>query len=106
VLTIVALALALLFLSWPWNAVLVGSAALLDVSETAVLLRWSKRRRAPVGAEALIGQAGVAATPLSPDGQIRIQGELWQARSVMPVPVGASVVVRGAEGFVLEVEPE
>ena len=105
-LTIVALGLALLFLPWPWNAVLVVSAAVVDVSETVVLLRWSRRRRAPVGAEALIGHAGVVVTPLLPDGQIRIQGELWQARASAPVPVGASVVVRGAEGFVLEVDSE
>jgi membrane protein implicated in regulation of membrane protease activity len=106
VLTILALVLAFLFLSAPWNAILVVGAALVDVSQTAFYLRWSQRRRAPAGAQALIGQAGVAVTPLSPQGQIRIQGELWQARSSAVVDVGALVVVRGAEGLVLDVEPE
>ena len=55
-LTLIALVIALLFLSWPWNVILVIAAAIVDIAETGTFVWWSKRkrRRSPpaVGAEA------------------------------------------------------
>ena len=31
--------------------------------------------------QTLVGKLGVAATDLWPDGQVRVDGEIWQARS-------------------------
>jgi len=63
----------------------------------------SQRGRVTTGAEAMVGQVGEAATPLAPKGQIRVRGEIWQAQSAEPVPVGAPVEVVHVRGLTLEV---
>lgn len=104
-LTIVAVVLALTVLPAPWGALAVVTAAAVDVAETAFFVRWSKRRRAAVGAETLVGRTAVVVRPLAPRGQVRLDGELWEARSAEDVQPGSEVVVTGLEGLVLEVEP-
>lgn len=54
----------------------------------------------------VVGKSGTAVTALSPDGFVRVRGELWQARSEQPVPEGAVVRVRDIRGLVLFVSPE
>jgi membrane-bound serine protease (ClpP class) len=109
VLTLVALIVALFVLPAPWNWIVVITAAVVDLLETGWMVAWSRRRahraRPSVGVEDLVGRAGVAATELAPDGQVRVQGEIWAARSGVPVDRGAAVVVRGVDGLVLDVEP-
>ena len=109
VLTIVALVLALLFLPSPWGLIAVIVAAVIDVIETAGFVWWSKRRRrltrVAVGVDDLIGRTAVAATTLAPEGQVRIQGEVWAARSATRIDRDARVVVRAVDGLVLVVEP-
>jgi membrane-bound serine protease (ClpP class) len=109
VLTLIALLLALLFLPSPWNWIVVIVGAVIDVVETTGFVWWSRRRRRltrpSVGVEDLLGRTGVAATPLVPDGQVRVHGEIWAARSPTHVERGTRVVVRGVEGLVLDVEP-
>ena len=104
-LTIVAIVLALTVLPAPWGWLAVLTAAAIDVVETAFFVRWSKRRRATVGAETLVGRTAVVVRPLAPHGQVRLDGELWEARAVGDVPPGAEVVVTGLDGLVLDVEP-
>jgi membrane-bound serine protease (ClpP class) len=77
---------------------------------TAVFFLWvigkavaSQRRRVVTGAEAMVGQIGEVATPLAPRGQIRVRGEIWQAQSADPVPVGTVVEVVHVRGLTLEV---
>ena len=89
----------------PWAAVLIVGAAAVDVAETLALIWWSKRRTSTVGAEALVGKRGVATSDLWPEGQVKIDGELWNARAEGGVEAGAAVVVRGVDGLTLEVEP-
>ena len=114
-LTIIALVLAILFLSSPWNVVIVIVAATIDIAETGTFFWWSRRRRrltpAAVGAETIVGRAGVALARLDPDavspeGQVRIEGEIWGARSTEPIEPGAAVVVRAVNGLVLDVAPQ
>ena len=113
-LTLFALVVALLFLSSPWNVVLVVTAAIVDLGETGVLVWWSRRRRArgpaAVGVDAIVGRRGVALgrlDPLSrdPAGQVRVDGEIWGARSVEPIEPGAAVTISSVDGLVLDVEP-
>ena len=110
VLTLVALVLALIFLPSPWSWILVVSAAVIDLAETGAFVWWSRRRRRltrpAVGVEDLVGRRAVAVTALVPDGQVRVQGEIWSARSRSPVGRGDAVVVLAVDGLVLEVEPE
>ena len=103
-LTIVAVVLALSVLPTPWNWIAVVSAATVDVAETVVFIWWSKRRRAAVGAEVLIGRRAVVVTPLAPRGQVKLDGELWEARAPTPVQPGREVTVRALDGLVLDVE--
>jgi membrane protein implicated in regulation of membrane protease activity len=113
-LTIVALVVAVLFLPSPWNAVLVVTAAIVDIAETGVLVWWSRRRRrlspAAVGTGAMVGRTGIALrrldpVALDPVGQVRVGGEIWSARSAEPIDPGAAVTVSSVDGLVLDVEP-
>ena len=89
-----------------WSAIIpmVGATALLFLFVVSAALRTMKSR-VVVGAPALVGQTGVARGPLSPQGQVMIHGELWQAvtRGV-PVEEGARVRVVDVNGLTLTVE--
>ncbi len=104
-LTIIAVILAFTVLPSPWGVVAVLSAAAIDVVEVRFFARWSKRRRSTVGAETLVGRRAVVVRALAPGGQVRIDGELWEARASSDVAPGEEVVVTGLDGLVLEVEP-
>jgi membrane protein implicated in regulation of membrane protease activity len=92
--------LAVFVVPWPWGIATVLGGGLLDIGESLVLLRWSRRRRAVTGAEALIGRTAVVATPT----QVRVAGELWAARADHSLAVGDEVVVRAVDGLTLRVE--
>lgn len=102
--TIVALILAFFLLPAPWNVVVPIAAAVIDIVETALFLWWSKRRKPAVGAETLVGRRAVAVGRLDLRGQVRLDGELWEARSGSPVEAGDEVVVRRVDGLVLDVD--
>lgn len=104
-LTIIAVILAFTVLPSPWGVVAVAVAALIDTVETVFFVRWSKRRRATVGVETLVGRAGIVVRTLSPRGQVRLDGEIWEARAAAEITAGAEVLVTGIDGLVLEVEP-
>jgi membrane-bound serine protease (ClpP class) len=65
----------------------------------------ARRNKMVSGAQGIIGETGIAQTPLSPRGKIFVHGELWDAVSSADVPVGQSVVVRRIDGLLLQVEP-
>ena len=104
-LTIVAVVLALTVLPSPWGLVAVVVAALIDVTETWFFVRWSKRRRSTVGVETLVGRTAVVVRALTPRGQVKVDGEVWEARSEYHFAPGEEVVVTGVDGLVLDVEP-
>jgi len=58
------------------------------------------------GSQALIGQEATVIRPLDPQGQVRLNGELWSARSGDDAPIncGEVVRVRDTEGLVLIVQ--
>jgi membrane-bound serine protease (ClpP class) len=65
----------------------------------------ARRNRVVTGQEGMIGEIGVARTPLGPDGKVFVHGELWNAVARKPVDVGMRVRVAGVEGLHLLVEP-
>ena len=67
----------------------------------------ARRGKVLTGPQAMLGAVAIAQTPLSPNGQVEIRGELWQAslRGRISLPAGASVLVRSVEGLTLIVEP-
>lgn len=95
-----AILLAIFVVPWPWGLVVVIVGGTIDIAESLALLRWSRRRRAVTGAEALIGQRAIVVTTT----QVRIAGELWEARSSHVLVRGDEVVVRGVEGLTLLVD--
>jgi membrane protein implicated in regulation of membrane protease activity len=92
--------LAVFVVPWPWGIVTVVAGGLLDIGESLAFMKWSRRRKASVGAEALVGQTAVAVGPA----QVRVAGELWSARSDVELRAGDEVVVRAVNGLTLDVD--
>lgn len=95
-----AILLAIFILPSPWGIVAVLTGGLLDIAESLVFLKWSRRRRAVTGVETLIGKTAVVSSPT----QVRVAGELWEARSGHLLIPGDKVVVQGVEGLTLLVD--
>lgn len=96
--------LALLLLPSPWNVVGALAAGALVVLETRFWHGRVRGLRVRTGAESLVGATGVAVDRLAPTGQVRVRGELWEARAPGEVPSGATVRVTAVDGLVLAVE--
>jgi membrane-bound serine protease (ClpP class) len=66
--------------SWP---VSVGVAVVAFLMLTIVVgkVAQAMRRRPTTGAEGLVGTTGVIISPLSPEGQVRLHGEIWRAKA-------------------------
>jgi len=69
------------------------------------LVLRARRNRVVTGQEGMIGEIGVARTPLEPGGKVFVHGELWNAVARKPVDEGMRVRVAGVEGLHLLVEP-
>jgi membrane-bound serine protease (ClpP class) len=83
--------------------VAVASAVLLVV---VVGMAIEARRRPVVsGAEQLLAGTGQAIAPFEKEGRVRLHGEIWTARSRIPVAAGQLVRVTGRDGLTLTVEP-
>ena len=65
----------------------------------------ARRHKVTTGAQGLIGEVGVARTPLAPQGKVFVHGELWNAISSVPVDAGDEVRVRAVSDLHVEVEP-
>jgi membrane-bound serine protease (ClpP class) len=63
----------------------------------------AQKRRSVTGEEGMIGQRGVVAEPLDPEGWVLVAGERWRARAEAPVPAGDPVEVLAVEGLRLRV---
>lgn len=105
-LTIIAVLLALTVLPSPWGVVAIVVAFAIDAAETAFFVRWSKRRKATVGVETLVGRTAVVVRQLTPRGQVKLDGEVWEARGPAGILPGEEVVVIAVDGLVLDVVPE
>ncbi len=64
----------------------------------------ARQNKVLTGPQALVGTTGVAQQPLTPNGQILVHGELWQAESNAPVDIGDPVRVCDVRGLTLLVE--
>jgi membrane-bound serine protease (ClpP class) len=96
---LVAIVLAVFVVSAPWGVLLVVGGALVEVGEAYAFLRWSRRRRAVVGVETLVGSIGT----VDRDGWVRIAGERWSADAADTLAPGDRVEVTGVSGLVLSV---
>ncbi|HWE81256.1 MAG TPA: NfeD family protein [Gaiellaceae bacterium] len=101
---VAALVVALLFLPTPWNVVLIVAAAGCEAAFWTFGIRYSRRRRAQVGVQTLVGRVGEAISALALEGQVKVDGEIWEARAAQVLKAGDAVRVMRVDGLTLEVE--
>ncbi len=65
----------------------------------------ARRNKVVTGKESLIGEIGVARSPLLPTGKVFVRGSLWNAVASANIDVGQAVVVRNVHNLVLHVDP-
>lgn len=103
-LIILAIALLLLLPS-PWSFVGFFAVFALWLVELGLWNRTVRHRRKAVGAQTLIGREAVVSEPCRPVGQVRLNGEIWEARCSAGASPGDRVRVIGRDGLTLVVEP-
>jgi len=94
-----------LFVSFPWNALIVLAGLSVEVVEVTWGLRLARKWRPKVGPETMIGMRAEVVTPCRPTGQVRVNGELWEATCVTGLNVGDTAIVKRMDGLALTVEP-
>jgi len=65
----------------------------------------ARRNKVVTGIQGLVGEIGIAQTPLSPEGKVFVHGELWDAVASANIACGRNVVVRQVRGLQLQVDP-
>ena len=102
-----AVLVAIFVVPSPWKIPVIAVGAAWELGESVLWIRWSQRRRAEVGVETLAGTTAEVVVPLAPEGQVKVKGELWRARTTgaESVDVGREVRVLTLDGLTLVVEP-
>ena len=103
---LIILAFILLFLlPSPWNLIGFLVAIPLWFVELLAWNRTVKHRRRVVGAQTLIDKDATVTEPCRPKGQVRLEGEIWEARCDAGADPGDTVRVVGRDDLTLVVEP-
>jgi len=79
--------------------------ALITVFLLSLVLK-ARANKVVTGEAGMVGEMGVARTPLGPRGTVFVHGELWEAVSSSAIEAGSRVRVVAIEGLTLRVEPE
>ena len=94
----------------------IGSFAILELGLLVVFgvlaglyIRWVigplRHQKRLTGSDAMIGKPGVAITDLKPNGEVRVQGEIWRAESASgDILKDERVTVKSLKGLVVVVE--
>lgn len=89
----------------PWVAVAV-SAGFGGITVLLVRLAVRARRmKVRLGADALVGRRASAMEPLSPQGHVLVEGEIWLAQAESTLPAGTPLQVVSHEDYLLRVRP-
>ncbi|MFQ6077197.1 MAG: nodulation protein NfeD [Candidatus Bathyarchaeia archaeon] len=89
--------------------IFVGSSTVLCIFFGVLVYKatQAKRLKVKAGSELVEGSVGVAATRLTPYGEVRVRGEFWRARAEEGlIPRGADVIVVKRDGLLLIVREE
>jgi len=65
----------------------------------------ARRMKARLGASALVGCPASAMEPLTPEGHVLVEGEIWRAVAAEPVAMGTPLRVVGVDRMLLHVAP-
>jgi membrane protein implicated in regulation of membrane protease activity len=102
---LIAVAFVLVFvLPHPWNVVGFVVALALAIPELFLWHRTVKHQRRVVGAQTLIGREAVVISPCAPEGQVRIDGEVWAAHCDGGASIGDTVRIADRDRLLLTVE--
>ena len=101
---IVGIAL-LLVLPGPWNWIAAGVCVIGFAGEVGFWNRRVKSRKASTGVQTLVGRTATVTRSCRPRGQVRVAGELWEARCDAGADPGDKVRVAEVQGLTLVVEP-
>jgi membrane-bound serine protease (ClpP class) len=72
---------------------------------TGWLARKSMREPVVTGKQGMIGAKAIAAESFAEQGTVKFGGEIWNARTAVPVEAGQSVRILNVDGLLLWVEP-
>ena len=89
----------------PWVAIGVSAGFGTITVFLARLAVRAFRMKARLGASAMVGSQASAMEPLTPEGHVLVEGEIWRAVASEPVAKGAPLRVVGHEQFLLHVAP-
>ncbi|MBI3195823.1 MAG: nodulation protein NfeD [Ignavibacteriae bacterium] len=95
------------FISISWEVILASVVSTAAFFLIAIGLGIKAQQRKPTtGREGLVGELGVAITELSPQGNVRVHGEIWSASSIEGnIENGSRVQVLEVNGLHLTVKP-
>ena len=102
---LIGIGLAIFVMPDGWGIPVVIVAGILEFFETVGTWRWSRRGKAKVGPETLIGASGRAITDCRPEGLVRVLAEDWRAQCEAGVSAGHPIRVVGRDQLRLLVEP-
>jgi membrane-bound serine protease (ClpP class) len=94
----------LLIFDTPWNVIVSAACLVGFAGEVAFWNRKVRGQKKEVGVETLIGAEGIVVTPCHPLGQVKVAGEIWEARCAEGADPGDEVSVVGVEGLTLVVQ--
>ena len=100
---LLAVLLAFFVLPWPWGLIAIAGGLAVEMVELTWGLRLARRWEPGTGAEAMIGKEARVVARCRPLGQVKVHGELWQARCEEGADVGEKVRIEAIEGLTLVV---
>jgi membrane protein implicated in regulation of membrane protease activity len=103
VLLILAVVL-LIVLPYPWNMVGFFLGLALFVGELLFWNRTVRGKRREVGVHTLVGRSATVISPCTPNGQVRVAGEIWAARCDGGASTGETVTIVAVDELTLVVE--
>jgi membrane-bound serine protease (ClpP class) len=91
----------------------ISPAVALSVSAAFGLITWllvtlairARHLKTRLGVDALVGRSARAMEPLTPEGHVLVEGEIWDAVASEPVAAGTQLLVSGHEQYLLRVTP-
>jgi membrane protein implicated in regulation of membrane protease activity len=101
---ILAIALSFLFPA-PWNLVVIACGVVAEVGEVVWGRRLARRWRPKTGPQTMIGETAEVVVACRPNGQVRVNGELWEATCAAGADVGDPVRVDALDRLTLVVVP-
>ena len=99
-----ALFFAVFVLPDPWRLPAVALGVALEITETAISFWLASRAKVKVGSETLVGATGRVVEACRPEGEVRVNGEVWRARCESHARVGEPIRVVERIGLTLLVE--